>query len=95
MDRLVLTGTGVHLWYCHRKQTEMGDVVVMRACSDVAICLLHLDLASLSQTTLETLGLGKFGLKMQLAVDLYYKSCAGTYMHTNGYWLAVQTAHTG
>ena len=67
----------------------------MRACSDVAICLLHLDLALLSQTILETLGLGKVGLNMQLAVNLYYKSCAGTYMRTNGYWLAVQTVHTG
>lgn len=74
---------------------ERGYVVGMRAYSDVAIYPLHLDLALLSQTTLETLWLGKVELKMQLAVNLYYKSCAGTYMHTNRYWLAVQTIHTG
>ena len=51
-------------------------MVEMRACSDAARCLPHLGPALPFQTMLEALGLGKVGLKTQLAVDLYCQSCA-------------------
>lgn len=45
-------------------------MVERRACSGAARYLPHLGLALLCQTLLETLG--KVGLRMQLAVDLWH-----------------------
>ena len=75
----------------------------MRECNDAARCLPHLDLALLFQTMLEALGLGKVGLRTQLAVVLVLlldlcrpqEGNVGTHIRANINWLELQAAHTG